>query len=60
MLCSCLTTRAVIVFRPHDESVKGKYAMERKERGNVFSGNIYIYIPDMTKICPYVSIYHWV
>lgn len=30
-----------IVFRPHDESVKGEFAMETKDRSNIFPGNIY-------------------
>lgn len=30
-----------IVFRPHDESVKGEFAMDTKDRSNIFPGNIY-------------------
>lgn len=40
--CSYLITWVDIVFRPRDEPVKEKYAMEeKKDRSNNFSRNIY-------------------
>ena len=54
--CSYLITWVGIVFRPHDESVKEKYAMEEKKTGVIFFQEIYIQISDMRKKCSCVCI----
>lgn len=42
LLCSYLITWVGIVFRPHDESVNGKYVVgEKKKSSDFFLGNVY-------------------
>lgn len=40
LLCSYLITWVGVVFRPHDESVKGKYIMGEKKSSNIFGGDV--------------------
>lgn len=58
LFCLCLITRVGIIFRLHDESVKGKYAMKKNKGVVIHFQEICIQISDMRKICSYMCMYH--